>query len=66
MEDETGVSNVIVTPDLFERYRFELLSAHFLLVDGTLQNMDHAVSVKASRLEALSARVAVDVSHDFH
>jgi len=66
MEDETGVSNVIVTPDLFERYRFELLSAHFLLVDGTLQNMDHAVSVKAARLEALSARVAVDVSHDFH
>jgi error-prone DNA polymerase len=66
MEDETGVSNVIVTPDLFERYRFELLGSHFLLVDGTLQNMDHAVSVKAARVEALSARVAADLSHDFH
>ena len=66
MEDETGVSNVIVTPDLFERYRFELLGSHFLLIDGTLQNMDHAVSVKASRVEALSARVEADVSHDFH
>ncbi|HVP47784.1 MAG TPA: error-prone DNA polymerase [Bryobacteraceae bacterium] len=67
MEDETGVSNVIVTPDLFERYRFELLGSHFLLIDGTLQNMDHAVSVKAARVEALSARVVTaDVSHDFH
>ncbi|MBZ5594908.1 MAG: error-prone DNA polymerase [Acidobacteriia bacterium] len=66
MEDETGVSNVIVTPDLFERSRFVLLSAHFLLIDGTLQNMDHAVSVKAARVEALSARVTADLSHDFH
>ena len=66
MEDETGVSNVIVTPDLFERYRLELLSAHFLLIDGTLQNMDHAVSVKAARVEAMPARVPADVSHDFH
>jgi len=50
-----------------ERYRFELLGSHFLLIDGTLQNMDHAVSVKAARVEALSARVVTaDVSHDFH
>jgi len=66
MEDETGVANVIVTPDLFERSRFVLLSSHFLLIDGALQNMDHVVSVKAARVEALSARVAADLSHDFH
>ena len=62
----SGVANVIVTPDLFERSRFELLGSHFLLIDGALQNMDHSVSVKAARVEALSARVAADLSHDFH
>jgi hypothetical protein len=36
------------------------------LIDGALQNMDHAVSVKASRVEGLSARIAADLSHDFH
>lgn len=66
MEDETGVANVIVTPDLFERSRFVLLGAHFLLIDGALQNADYVVSVKATRVEGLTARVAADLSHDFH
>jgi error-prone DNA polymerase len=66
MEDETGVANVIVTPDLFERSRFVLMGSHFLLIDGALQNADHVVSVKATRVEAISARVAADLSHDFH
>ena len=66
MEDETGVSNVIVTPDLFDRSRFALLGSQFLLIDGALQNVDHVVSVKAARVESLSARVSADVSHDFH
>ncbi len=66
MEDETGVLNVIVTPNLFDRFRFELLGSSFLLIDGTLQNVDHVVSVKAGRVETLAAPVAAEVSHDFH
>jgi error-prone DNA polymerase len=66
MEDETGVINVIVTPALFDRYRRELLGSPFLLIDGTLQSADNVVSVKAGRVAALSARVAAEVSHDFH
>jgi error-prone DNA polymerase len=66
MEDETGVINVIVTPALFDRHRFALLSSSFLLIDGALQNLDNVISVKAGRVEALSGRVAADVSHDFH
>ena len=61
-----GVANVIVTPALFDRSRFALLGSQFLLIDGALQNVDHVVSVKAARVEALSARVSADVSHDFH
>jgi error-prone DNA polymerase len=66
VEDETGVFNVIVTPDMFERYRIALLSAQFLLIGGALQNIDNVISVKAAKVEALSARLAADVSHDFH
>ena len=66
MEDETGVMNVIVTPAMFDRYKFALLGSSFLLIDGTLQNLDNVISVKAGRIEGLSARVAAAVSHDFH
>jgi error-prone DNA polymerase len=66
MEDETGVINVIVTPAMFDRYRFALLGSSFLLIDGVLQNLDNVISVKAGRVEALSASVAAEVSHDFH
>ena len=66
MEDETGVINVIVTPATFDRYKFALLGSSFLLIDGTLQNLDNVISVKAGRIEGLSARVAAAASHDFH
>jgi error-prone DNA polymerase len=65
MEDETGIMNVIVTPQLFERCRLELVSAPFLLIDGALQNVDHVVSVKAGRIKALPATAAAP-SHDFY
>jgi error-prone DNA polymerase len=66
MEDETGVMNVIVTPDLFDEYRFTLVGESFLLVEGTLQNIDNTISVKAARIEALEARSGAAPSHDFH
>jgi len=66
MEDETGVLNAIVTPDLYDRYRFVLVHEPFLLIDGTLQNLDNVISVKAGRVEALPAVVMAALSHDFH
>ena len=65
MEDETGISNVIITPPTFDRYKFEVLSERFLLVDGVLQNLDGAISVKAARVQSLGNGVAAE-SHDFH
>ncbi len=65
VEDETGISNVIVTPDVFEQYRAVLVNAPFLYVEGTLQNIDRVVSVKAQRILPLSAATDVSVSHDF-
>ena len=66
LEDETGVSNIIVTPQLFDQYRLELVSNPFLLIEGALQNQDNVISVKASHVQPLSFAVAAAPSHDFH
>ena len=65
MEDETGIMNAIITPPIFDRYKFTVLAERFLLIDGVLQNQDGVVSVKAARIEGLQAGAAAE-SHDFH
>jgi len=66
MEDETGIANVIVTPDLYERDRLVVTRSRFLLVEGPLQNQDNVIHVKATRLTALSDHALEMRSHDFH
>ena len=66
MEDETGIANVIVTPDLYERDRLAVTRSKFLLVEGPLQNQDGVIHIKASRLLALSSSGLDLRSHDFH
>ena len=65
MEDETGIANVIVTPQLFETNRLAV-NYPFLLIEGVLQHQDNVVSVKARRIEPLQMKVADVGSHDFH
>ncbi len=66
MEDETGVANVIVTPDLYDQVRLVVTRTRFLLVEGPLQNQDNVIHVKATRLTALSDQALEMRSHDFH
>jgi error-prone DNA polymerase len=66
MEDETGIVNAIITPDLYERERLVVTRAKFLLIEGILQNQDGVIHVKASRLTVLSDRSLTIRSHDFH
>src|SRR5437868_1789325 len=66
IEDETGVANAIVMPDLFQKNRLLISSEQFLLVEGILQNQDNVISVKAERVSALHITQAETVSHDFH
>jgi error-prone DNA polymerase len=66
MEDETGIANVIVTPDLYDRNRMVVTRSKFLLVEGKLQNQDKVIHVKATRLIALSDGALNLSSHDFH
>ena len=66
LEDETGVANAIVTPDLFHRNRLLLTSERFLAIEGILQNQDNVISVKAERVLPLFVTKAETSSHDFH
>ena len=66
LEDETGIANAIVLPDLFTAQRLTIVEEPFLLIEGILQNQRGSVSVKASRIEALRVDAAAGVSHDFH
>jgi len=66
LEDETGVANAIITPDLFHRNRVLLASERFLAIEGILQNQDNVISVKAERVLPLFVTNAETVSHDFH
>jgi error-prone DNA polymerase len=66
LEDETGISNAIITPDTFDQNRFTVVGGRFLLIEGRLQNVDNVISVKADRVEVLPVSEAVVVSHDFH
>jgi len=66
MEDETGIANVIVTPDLYNQDRMVVTRSKFLLIEGPLQNQDNVIHVKATRLAALSDRALEVRLHDFH
>ena len=67
LEDETGVSNAIVTPDLFERVRLLITEEPFLIIEGTVQNSENVVLIKAREIRALAHEQLVGTdSHDFH
>ena len=67
LEDETGIINVIVQPDLFDRRRKECTVAPYVLVKGVLQSVTGVISVKAGDIEELRfADAAAISSHDFH
>jgi error-prone DNA polymerase len=67
LEDETGTSNAIVVPDLFQRHRALLQTAGLLCVEGPLQNQEGVIHVRARRFERLDAHdLELPASHDFH
>ena len=68
LEDETGISNIIIRPDLYATDRLTVVESSFLLVEGILQNQDGVTSIKAermSKLDGMPDEAAID-SHDFH
>jgi len=66
LEDETGISNLIVLPDLFQANRALLRTAKILYAEGELQTVDGVTAIKARRFRALQPPGALPASHDFH
>ena len=57
LEDETGIANLIVWPDAFERFRAEVMGATLLACTGRLQREGLVIHVVAERLVDLSRRL---------
>ena len=66
VEDETGITNAIITPQLFKKEYATVVQHQFLLIEGKLQNQDGVISVKAERVQPLPITRAETASHDFH
>ena len=66
LEDETGISNAIIMPDLYDQNRLLVIHERFLLIEGILQNVENVISVKALRVSRLEITDAATRSHDFH
>ena len=80
VEDETGFANAILTPQCFATHRASVLNLGAMIIEGTVQNQDGVVSIKADRfapipgstparpdgIESLERIDSLDISHDFH
>ena len=66
LEDETGISNAVIMPDVFERQRVNVVGHSYVLIEGELQNVDGVTSVKTASVQPLALAEAGVPSHDFH
>ncbi len=66
LEDETGVANAVVRPQLFEQKRLTITQEPALLITGRLQLHDGVIHIKAEEIRALRCDdLPAEASHDF-
>jgi error-prone DNA polymerase len=53
LEDETGMINIVITPDRFEQHALLISTTPLLLIRGTLQVEGQVVNVRAKQFRAL-------------
>jgi hypothetical protein len=58
IEDESGISNLVIWPQVFEQYRRTVLSAGMLSVRGRIQREGEVVHLVARHLSDLSGALA--------
>jgi error-prone DNA polymerase len=66
LEDETGIANAMVTPELFHANRGLLQRTQMLIVEGPLQKHEGVIHVLGRRFTELKLSGAMPKSHDFH
>lgn len=60
LEDETGVTNIVVMPDLYQRERQLLRLAPLLAVEGIVERVDDVIHVRAQRVKAFGRDTEAD------
>jgi len=66
LEDETGIANIIIRPDLFAEQRMAIINEPFLLVEGMLQNQEGVTSVRAERMAGIGGTPIEVEARDFY
>jgi len=66
LEDETGIANIIITPDVLDQNRATVIQGKFLLFEGPIQNVDNVIHVKAARVQEIAILQTAPPSRDFH
>jgi len=65
LEDETGISNAVLTPRWFRRFRAALHAASIVEIAGPIQNVDGVVHLRVRELRAIAGRRSLPRSHDY-
>ena len=67
LEDETGTSNAVLTPDVFQRFRATLHESSLVELAGPVQNVEDVVHVRVRELRPLagSSTAHVPPSHNY-
>ena len=65
MEDETGIANVVIMPDLFAEQKFTIVGHPYLMIEGKVQNVEGVIHVLARKVEMLEPAAPAMSSHDF-
>jgi len=65
LEDETGTSNAILTPRVFQRFRVPLHTAPILEIAGPVQNTDGVIHVRVRELRPVTPLAGLPESHDY-
>jgi len=65
LEDETGTSNAILTPQIFRRFRIPLHNSSIVEIEGPIQHQDGVIHVRVRQLESLAERGPLPEAHDY-
>jgi error-prone DNA polymerase len=67
LEDETGIANLVVMPDVYERFRPVVRGAPFLLARGRVERSGKVVNVRVDSVAPLALAPSVGSrARDFH
>jgi error-prone DNA polymerase len=53
LEDETGITNGIITPEIFKKNKNVITKERLILIAGYLQRKDNTILIKVSKIQAL-------------